>query len=106
MTVDRPSLPATGEGGAETPSLKRRRALATLQHATLERASENGNAATLVAYFVGEPTRAEVVAAAKSVFGKLPLSVDTEDPFFGWKEHPTPVSVKAGLRRYEVFPTG
>lgn len=80
--------------------------MATQKFAALEGSHANPNASTLVLYFDAEPTRDEVVAAAKSVFGKLPLSVDTEDPHFGYVEHSTPVSVEAGLRRYEVYPTG
>lgn len=79
--------------------------MAHLVRFALERATEN-NGATLVLYYDAEPTQEEVVAAADSLCGKLPLSADTTDPFFCFREHQTPVSVRAGLRRYEVYPTG
>jgi len=65
--------------------------------------NKDGNTVTL--YFDGEPTLEQVREACQTELGSLPLGVDTKDQYFGFEEHPTPVSERAGLRRYEVYPT-
>jgi len=73
--------------------------------ASLEPNTKNTNGATVTLYFDGEPTLEQIREICKSKLGSIGLSVDTEDPFFGFEEHPTDVSERAGLRRYEVYPT-
>lgn len=81
--------------------------MATVKHVSFEPNSHNSNGCVLVLYFDAEPTREEVVAACDSLYGKHSAgSVDTQDPYFDFQEHPTAVSRAAGFRRYECYPTG
>lgn len=73
-------------------------------HTSLEPSTANTNSTAVVLYFTQEPTKEQVIQALKET--KLVLSVDTNDPFFDYKEHPTAVSKRVGLRRYECYPTG
>jgi hypothetical protein len=75
----------------------------SLVHATLEPNSHNTDGSTVVLYFNQAPSEAEVVLACKEL--ELPLRVDTSDEFFEFEEHATPVSDRANLFRYEVYPT-
>ena len=74
--------------------------------ATLEPNTHNAGACTVVLYFEDEPTTSDVVEACKNDLGHLPLGVDTDDEFFKFEEHPTTVSDRGSLRRFEVYPTG
>lgn len=76
-----------------------------LVHVTLEPNFHNSDGCTVVLYFDGEPDEAQVREVCETQLGSLNLGVDTADPFFSFEEHPTPVSERASLRRYEVYPT-
>lgn len=79
---------------------------ANLVEATLENCSQHGNADAVTLYYQEEPIKEEVVADLKALYGKLDLSVDTTDRFFSFKESPTKVSQKAGLKRFQCYPSG
>ena len=73
---------------------------AELVYRTLEpNYHNNGFAVTL--YFAGEPTLERV----KEVCIEHKLSVDLKDKYFAFEEHSTPVSERANLHRYQVYPT-
>ena len=76
------------------------------EQATLEPNFHNSDACTVVLYFNGEPAKDDVVNACKTGLDHLALGVDTTDQFFQFEEHETAVSKKAGLRRFEIYPTG
>jgi hypothetical protein len=76
-----------------------------LVHATREPNTHNRDADTVTLYFEGEPTLDQVREICVTQLKRLSLGVDTEDQFFGFEEHPTPVSERAGLHRYEVYPS-
>ncbi len=79
--------------------------MSTLIHATLEPNSHNTDGSTVVLYFDEVPSEAEVREVCNNQLLGLGLGVDTSDEFFGFEEHPTPVSERAKLHRYEVYPT-
>ena len=76
-----------------------------LVHVSLEPNTHNTDGCTVTLYFDGEPTLEQVREVCQTKLPSFNLGVDTEDPFFEFQEHPTPVSERAGLRRYEVYPT-
>lgn len=73
---------------------------------TLEPNSHNSDGSTVVLYFDGVPSEAQVRRVCESGLQGLNLGVDTADPFFSFEEHSTPVSERAKLHRYEVYPAG
>lgn len=79
-----------------------------LIQATLEPNFHNSDGCTVVLYFDGEPDEAQVRQICDEELPKMSLNlgVDTSDKFFGFEEHPTPVSELAKPRRYEVYPAG
>ncbi len=77
-----------------------------LINSTLEPNTHNKSSSTVTLYFDGEPTLERIREVCKTRLTHLALGVDTEDPFFGFEEHPSPLSKRSGLRRYEVYPTG
>ena len=77
-----------------------------LVEATLENCSLHGNADIVTLYYQEEPTKEEVVADLKALYGKLDLSVDTNDRHFSFRQAPTKVSLKAGLKRFQCYPSG
>ena len=77
-----------------------------LVEATLENCSLFGNADAVTLYYKEEPTKEEVVADLKALYGKLDLSVDTTDRLFTFKESPTKASQKASLKRFQCYPSG
>ena len=76
----------------------------SLVHATLEPNFHNSDGSAVVLYFDGEPSEVEVQNELVRNTGRLALSVDTTDPYYQFEEHPTPVSERAKLRRYECYP--
>lgn len=74
-------------------------------YATLEPGFHNSDGCVVTLYFDGEPTLAQVCTVCENELKHLNLGVDTNDEFFAFEEHSTPVSERAGLRRYEVYPT-
>jgi hypothetical protein len=77
-----------------------------LVHATLEPNTHNTDGSTVVLYFDGVPSKEQVCEVCKTKLSSLNLGVDTEDEFFSFEEHSTPVSERAKLHRYEVYPAG
>lgn len=73
--------------------------------ANLEPNFHNRDGCTVTLYFDGEPTKEQVIEICKTKLQNLNLGVDTEDQYFSFEEHPTTVSERAKLRRYEVYPT-
>ena len=80
--------------------------MTTLKHATLELNSFNSDGSTVVLYFDSAPTAEEVIASCNALYGKLPLSVDTQDDGFHFERAQSPVSQAAGFHRVECYPAG
>lgn len=76
-----------------------------LVDATLEMSDANKNGDAVTLYFDGVPTESQVREVCKNQISKLPLGVDTNDPHFSFVEVPSPISKRAGLYRYQVYPT-
>jgi hypothetical protein len=77
-----------------------------LVHATLEPNSHNSDGFTVALYFDGIPDEDLVREVCDNQLSSFNFGVDTSDEFFGFEEHPTPVSELAKLRRYECNPAG
>jgi hypothetical protein len=52
------------------------------------------------------PSEDQVKDICNTGLKSFTLGVDTADSGFSFEEHPTPVSERASLHRYEVYPTG
>lgn len=78
--------------------------MAKLVFANLEQV-ETCSADSMVLYFEGAPTDSDVVEALDKV-RDLKLSVDPEDPDFGWSLEPSEVSDRARLSRVVAWPSG
>ena len=76
-----------------------------LVYATLEPNYHNRDGFTVTLYFDGVPSEAEVRRICEEELKNLGCGVDTNDKFFSFEEHPTPLSDRANVRRYEVYPT-
>ena len=80
--------------------------MAKLVNANLETNEENDSGVAVTLYFDGTPTDDEVKAACREQRGKLGLSVDPEDEYFGWSTYPNKVSEAAKMVRVQAFPCG
>jgi hypothetical protein len=78
----------------------------SLAYATLEPNFHNNDGSTVVLYFDGVPSEEQVKQVLRDEAGGRPLWVSPDDPEFAFEEHPTPVSERGKLRRYEVYPAG
>jgi hypothetical protein len=76
-----------------------------LVNATLEPNPHNTDGDTVVLYFDGEPTAEQIREVCTTELSHLDCGVDVDSEFFSFEERSTPVSERAGLRRYTVYPT-